>query len=326
MAQPIPNGRPASRFRMSYPPAPSMPANRNPNLAPRQDAVYQKYLALQAIGLQSVAKTRRDASLVGAWLVSCGMGREGAELAMASTLAGTAFLGIDPDPQRLKSAQRHNACDFMVNSLDEALRVLKNSLRKRQPISVGLLGSAAEVLPHLLERGVQPDFLSDTSEYPANVATSHSAHLLAIAHLAERGAILMDFGNGLQAALAAMGRPTTVLDATSTSAHAAESLVRWITTELQDCKRMDELALSLLPPTDVARRRWLEGASAYFHRQTPLERVLALSTEERFSLLRAVENPLLRARLRGPLILCWLDAKQSSQTLRVEPLHPSPTA
>lgn len=285
-----------------------------------------------------MAETRRDASLVGAWLVSCGMGREGAELAMASTLAGTAFLGIDPDPQRLKSAQQHNACDFMVNSLDEALRVLKNSLRKRQSISVGLLGNAAEVLPHLVERGVQPDFLSDTSEYPANVAASHSAHLLAIAHLAERGAILMDFGNGLQAALAAMGTTTTVLDATFTSAnaaesahtaesaHAAESLVRWITTELQDCKRMDELALSLLPPTDVARRRWLEGASAYFHRQTPLERVLALSTEERFSLLRAVENPLLRARLRGPLILCWLDAKQSSQTLRVEPLHPSPTA
>jgi urocanate hydratase len=309
-----------------------MHANRNPNLAPRQDAVYQKYLSLQTIGLQAMAETRRDASLVGAWLVSCGMGREGAELAMASTLAGTAFLGIDPQPQRLKSAQQHNACDFMVNSLDEALRVLKNSLRKRQPISVGLLGSAAEVLPHLVERGVQPDFLSDTSEYPANVAASHSAHLLAIAHLAGRGAILMDFGNGLQAALAAMGRPTTVLDATSTSAnatesaHAAESLVRWITTELQDCKRMDELALSLLPPTDVARRRWLEGASAYFHRQTPLERVLSLSTEERFSLLRAVENPLLRARLRGPLILCWLDAKQSSQTLRVEPLRPSPTA
>lgn len=326
MAPPIPNGRLASRFRMSYPPAPSMHANRDPNLAPRQDAVYQKYRSLQTIGLQAIAETRRDASLVGAWLVSCGMGREGAELAMASTLAGTAFLGIDPDPQQLKSAQRHTACNFMVNSLDEALRVLKNSLRKRQPVSVGLLGNAAEVLPHLVERGVQPDFLSDTSECPANVAASHSAHLLAIAHLAGRGAILMDFGNGLQAALAAMGRPTTILDATSTSANAAESLVRWITTELQDCKRMDELALSLLPPTDVARRRWLEGASAYFQRQTPLERVLSLSTEERFSLLRAVENPLLRARLHGPLILCWLDAKQSAQTLRVEPLPPSPTA
>jgi len=350
MAPPTLNGRAASSFRMSYPLTPSMHANRNPNLAPRQSAVYQKYLSLHSIGLQAMAETRRDASLVGAWLVSCGMGREGAELAMASTLAGAAFLGIDPDPQRLKSAQRHNACDFMVNSLDEALRVLKNSLRKRQPISVGLLGNAAETLPQLVERGVQPDFLSDTSpldtpseyltpanldmlpaEGQANIAASRSAHLLAIAHLAERGAILMDFGNGLQAALVAIGTTTVALDTTSTSAntaesaHATESLVRWVTSELQDCKRMDELALSLLPPTDTARRRWLEGASAYFHRQTPLERILSLSPEEQSSLLRAIEYPLLRARLRGPLTLYWRDARQNPQTLQVEPL-PSPPA
>ena len=49
----------------------------------------------------------------------------------------------------------------MVNSLDEALRVLKNAVRQRKSASVGLIGNCAEIFPQLAERGVVPDLLTD---------------------------------------------------------------------------------------------------------------------------------------------------------------------
>src|SRR5437660_1006063 len=50
---------------------------------------------------------------------------------------------------------------LMVNSLDEALRIIKNAVRKKENISVGLVGNCADVIPELAERGVVPDILTD---------------------------------------------------------------------------------------------------------------------------------------------------------------------
>ena len=52
-------------------------------------------------------------------------------MALAPTIAGGAFLGIDSSSKHLKAAVRNGSCDFMVNTLDESLRVLKNELRKQ---------------------------------------------------------------------------------------------------------------------------------------------------------------------------------------------------
>src|SRR4029079_6547665 len=52
-------------------------------------------------------------------------------------------------------------CDFMVNTLDEALRILKNAVRKKENVSVGLVGNCADVIPELADRGVVPDILTD---------------------------------------------------------------------------------------------------------------------------------------------------------------------
>ncbi len=273
------------------PPASENPA---PSLLPRQSFVYQKYLALPAI-----LTRHTGASLEGTLGVCIGLGRDGAELSIAATLAGAAFLGMDPNPQALKLAQQHHACDFVVNSLDEALRVLKNAIRKRQPVAVGLLGSSAEILPRMVERGVQPDFLSDTTQHDSSAAS-----LSAKTSLSQRGSMLLNFGPELEAA-----------------AFPLEPLrwVRWTSPGFQDMKRMDALALSLLPAADATRRRWLESASAYFYRQIPLERVCTLSLEEITSLLSALEDPAWRASLRSPITLAWQDAARNPQTLCVEP-------
>src|SRR5438874_2846656 len=99
--------------------------------------------------------------LSGKLVVSGGMGGMGGAQPLAATMAGAAFLGIDVDAERIKKRLKTGYCDFMVNTLDEALRILKNSIRKKEAISVGLVGNCAEIIPELAERGVLPDILTD---------------------------------------------------------------------------------------------------------------------------------------------------------------------
>src|SRR5437016_8169279 len=94
-------------------------------------------------------------------VVSVGMGGMGGAQPLAATMAGACFLGIDVDAERIKKRLKTGYCDFMVNSLDEALRILKNSIRKKEAVSVGLAGNCADVIPELAARGVKPDLLTD---------------------------------------------------------------------------------------------------------------------------------------------------------------------
>src|SRR5881275_569441 len=85
--------------------------------------------------------------LAGKLIISGGMGGMGGAQPLAATMAGAAFLGIDVDPERIKKRLKTGYCDFMVTTLDEALRILKNAVRKKENISVGLVGNCAAIVP-----------------------------------------------------------------------------------------------------------------------------------------------------------------------------------
>ncbi|HKS65734.1 MAG TPA: urocanate hydratase, partial [Candidatus Acidoferrales bacterium] len=99
--------------------------------------------------------------LSGKLIASGGMGGMGGAQPLAATLNGAVFLGIDVDPERIKRRVKTGYCDVMVNDLNEALRILKNAVRKREATSVGLVGNCADVIPELAKRGVVPDVLTD---------------------------------------------------------------------------------------------------------------------------------------------------------------------
>src|SRR5689334_6726935 len=109
----------------------------------------------------AAAKKHFDGDLKGKLVVSGGMGGMGGAQPLAATMNGGAFLGIDVDPERIKRRVKAGYCDVMVNSLDEALRILKNAVRKREATSVGLVGNCADLIPELAKRGVLPDLLTD---------------------------------------------------------------------------------------------------------------------------------------------------------------------
>ena len=126
--------------------------------------------------------------LAGKLIVSGGMGGMGGAQPLAATMAGAAFLGIDVDPERIKKRLKTGYCDFMVTTLDEALRILKNAVRKKENVSVGLVGNCADIIPELAERGVVPDILTDqTSAHdPLNGYVPHGMTLEAALELRRR--------------------------------------------------------------------------------------------------------------------------------------------
>jgi urocanate hydratase len=75
----------------------------------------------------------------------------------AVSIAGGTILAIDSDAAAMKSAMRAGYLDFVVNTLDEALRTLKNEIRQKRPLSVGLISNVETTLTEMLERGLQPD-------------------------------------------------------------------------------------------------------------------------------------------------------------------------
>src|SRR6202047_4516202 len=109
----------------------------------------------------AAAKKHFGGDLKGKLVVTGGMGGMGGAQPLGATMNGAAFLGIDVDSERIKRRVKSGYCDVMVNDLDEALRIMKNSVRKREASSVGLVGNCADLIPELAKRGVVPDLLTD---------------------------------------------------------------------------------------------------------------------------------------------------------------------
>ena len=80
---------------------------------------------------------------------------------LAAVMAGASCLAIECQPSRIEMRLRTGYLDRSTTDLDEALAIIAQSCADKTPVSVGLLGNAAEILPELLRRGVRPDLLTD---------------------------------------------------------------------------------------------------------------------------------------------------------------------
>jgi urocanate hydratase len=99
--------------------------------------------------------------LSGRWLLTAGLGGMGGAQPLAAVMAGASCLAIECQASRIEMRLRTGYLDRSTESVDEALEIIERSCRDRAPVSVGLLGNAAELLPDLFRRGVRPDLLTD---------------------------------------------------------------------------------------------------------------------------------------------------------------------
>ncbi len=108
--------------------------------------------------------------LAGRWVLTAGLGGMGGAQPLAATLAGASLLAVECQADRIDKRLATGYLDQRCDSLDDALAVIERSVAERRPVSVGLLGNAADVLPELVARGIRPDAVTDqTSAHdPAN--------------------------------------------------------------------------------------------------------------------------------------------------------------
>ena len=174
----------------------------------------------------SVAKKHFDGEAKGRWILTGGLGGMGGAQPLAGTMAGFSVLACEVDETRIDFRLRTRYVDKKANTLDEALEMMKQADTEGKPISVGLLGNAADIFAELVERGITPDVVTDqTSAHdPLNgylpqgwtleqakaerlkdeagvvqaAKASMAVQVKAMLTLQERGAATLDYGNNIR--------------------------------------------------------------------------------------------------------------------------------
>ncbi len=209
----------------------------------------------------------------GALIAASGLGPDGAALAAASNVAGAVCLCVEDDSARIKEAIRSGACDFIVNTLDEALRTIKNEIRKHLPLSVGLQADPVSIFNEMFERGIAPDAFAIWSD--------HGVALESLRNFRSNGVSILDFEL----------LHFELNDARMASIHVGtqvETLLRQKRWRLQSfifetssaLRTFEADALSLLSEQDKLRRSWLRAAPRILQRERPWRRVLWLTEDE----------------------------------------------
>jgi len=80
---------------------------------------------------------------------------------LAAKLAGAVFIGIEVDEERVRKRKEMGYLDVVAGSLDDALRLTESAARRKEALSVGVIGNVAEILPELFRRSAQVDVLTD---------------------------------------------------------------------------------------------------------------------------------------------------------------------
>jgi urocanate hydratase len=277
-------------------------------------------------------------NLAGKLIVSGGMGGMGGAQPLAATMTGAAFLGIDVDPERIKKRLKSGYCDFMVTTLDEALRVLKNAIRKKENVSVGLVGNCADIIPELAERGVVPDILTDQTSahdplngyvprgmalgeaielrgrdpeaYQEKSLDSIARHVEGMLRLQAMGAVTFDYGNNIR---------TFAFQRGVTNAYDFPGFVpayirplfcegrgpfRWVALsgEASDIHLTDDLVLDLFPENRILRR-WIDLARKRIKFQGLPARICWLGYGERAQFALAMNELVKKGKIKAPIVI-----------------------
>ncbi|MCB9958026.1 MAG: urocanate hydratase [Rhodospirillaceae bacterium] len=95
------------------------------------------------------------------WILTAGLGGMGGAQPLAATMAGASCIAVECDPDRIDFRLRTGYVDASAETLDDALEIVSRAHAAGRPVSVGLLGNAADVVPEVVRRGLRPDIVTD---------------------------------------------------------------------------------------------------------------------------------------------------------------------
>ena len=108
-----------------------------------------------------IGRQHYHGSLAGRWILTAGLGGMGGAQPLAATMAGASLLAVECQSSRIEMRLRTGYLDCQAADLDQALAMLDAAKRDAKPVSIGLLGNAADIFPELVRRGVRPDVVTD---------------------------------------------------------------------------------------------------------------------------------------------------------------------
>ncbi|MEC3994556.1 urocanate hydratase [Actinacidiphila sp. DG2A-62] len=173
----------------------------------------------------AVAEKRFGGSLAGTVTLTAGLGGMGGAQPLAVTMNGGVVICVDCDPRAIERRIGHRYLDVRADSLDEALRLAAEARAARRPLSIGVLGNAAEVMPRALAMGAPIDIVTDQTsahdplaylptgvdfadmasfaaekpaEFTERARASMARHVEAMVGFQDAGAEVFDYGNSIR--------------------------------------------------------------------------------------------------------------------------------
>ncbi len=285
-----------------------------------------------------VGRRHYGGSLLGRWILTAGLGGMGGAQPLAATMAGASLLAIECQPSRIEMRLNTGYLDQRANDLDEALSIIERSCRERKPVSVGLLGNAAEILPELVRRGVRPDVVTDqtSSHDPANgylpkgwniadwerrreasplqvaeaARLSIAEHVQAMLAFHRMGVPTLDYGNNIRQ----VAKDAGIADAFAFPGFVPAYIrplfcrgvgpFRWaaLSGDPEDIYRTDAKVKELLPDRPHLHH-WLDMARSRIHFQGLPARICWVGLGDRHRLGLAFNDMVASGELKAPIVI-----------------------
>ena len=276
--------------------------------------------------------------LTGRWILTAGLGGMGGAQPLAATMAGASMLAIECQSDRIDKRLQTSYLDTRAENLDEALELIEKSLADREPLSVGLLGNAAEVLPELIRRGIRPDAVTDqTSAHdPANgylpagwtvaewflrrqsdpdavakaAVKSISVHVRAMLEFQAAGIPTFDYGNNIRQVAFDDGVENAFAFPGFVPAYVRPLFCRgvgpfrWVALsgDPEDIYRTDRKVRELIPD-DEHLHRWLDAARERIQFQGLPARICWVGLGQRDRLGLAFNEMVRSGELKAPIVI-----------------------
>jgi len=286
----------------------------------------------------AVARRHFGGSLAGRLVLTAGLGGMGGAQPLAATLNGAVLLGVEVDESRVDRRLATRYCDRKTRGIDEALGWVMEARAARRPLSVALIGNAADVLPDLVRRGVTPDVVTDqTSAHdtlngyvPAGLTLAQAAelrradpkryvvranesiavHVRAMLDMRRRGAVAFDYGNNIRTVAFDQGVPDAFDIPGFIPAYIrplfceGRGPFRWVALsgDPRDLHRTDELVLELFPD-DEHLGRWIRLARETVQFQGLPARICWLGQGDRAAFGVALNDLVARGELSAPIVI-----------------------
>ncbi len=285
----------------------------------------------------AVAEKRFGGSLDGTITLTGGLGGMGGAQPLAVTMAGGVAICVDVDPSRIERRIAHGYLDVAADDLDDALRLAIEARDARRPLSIGLLGNCADVVPRLLAMDAPIDIVTDQTsahdplaylpqgiavadwaehartrpdDFIARARESMVRHVEAMVGFQDRGAEVFDYGNSLRAEAQlggcerAFAFPGFVPAYIRTLFCEGRGPFRWaaLSGDPQDIAVTDRAVLDLFPEHE-SLQRWMRLAAEKVHFEGLPARICWLGHGERHRAGLAFNELVDRGAVQAPIVI-----------------------